>query len=104
MLGDMIERLPSIKEEKPAGDWRDKALCKVDPELFFTEGTTPEAREKIAQAKEMCGRCLAQFACLDYALPAVQDGSLKYGIWGGLTMDELKKLAYRNRRREIRGF
>lgn len=68
----------------------DKAACKnEDTELFFPTGnTSPEAREMIRQAKAVCNRCSLRDACLDYALDNGED----YGIWGGMTEKERRRI------------
>ena len=66
-------------------DWRDESLCaQNDPELFFPEegGTT-------APAKRVCARCLVRAECLQDAL----DRGERFGIWGGLSERERRKLA-----------
>lgn len=70
--------------------WRHDALCaQTDPELFF-----PELGERNPAAKAICGRCTARTACLGFAM----DNREPYGIWGGLSADERKRLrAQRNR-------
>ncbi len=62
-------------------DWLEMAACKgTDPGLFFPDGTTtPGAREKILEAKQVCEECECQTKCLEYAIKTNQDT----GIWGG---------------------
>lgn len=81
-------------------EWRKDALCatEANTEDFFPlsksaeEGWTKqdyqEAKEKEAQAKEICGRCAVIEQCLDYALKH----NIPHGIWGGLNEDERIKL------------
>lgn len=65
-------------------DWRDTALCpEVDSELFF-----PEKGESSRDAKQVCGQCEVVAECLEYALQTEQ----KYGIWGGLSVKERRRL------------
>lgn len=66
-------------------EWRDQALCRdTDPELFFPVGTTGLALSAIDEAKQVCGECLVQAECLDFALDTNQDS----GVWGGLSEEE----------------
>jgi predicted RecB family nuclease len=55
----------------------------IDPELFFPE-TWAEARD----AKKICSTCPVQKDCLSYALETNQSD----GIWGGLTLEERRRL------------
>lgn len=64
--------------------WQDDAPCSTtDPEVFF-----PEPGESAASAKSICGECDVRERCLLYALE--QDE--KFGIWGGLTASERRRL------------
>ena len=70
-----------------APEWQEQALCRqTDPEAFFPEkgGTTWEA-------KRICGRCDVKAECLEYAL----DNNERFGIWGGLSERERRKLKRR---------
>jgi WhiB family redox-sensing transcriptional regulator len=60
------------------------ALCpETDPEIFF-----PEKGGSTRDAKKVCGACAVRAACLEYAL----DHDEKFGIWGGLTERERRKV------------
>ena len=66
-------------------DWRDQALCaQTDPESFFPEkgGTSKEA-------KKVCQACEVRAECLQEAL----DNNERFGIWGGLSERERRKIA-----------
>ncbi len=64
--------------------WQDLAHCQgVDPELFF-----PERGESSKEAKAVCLGCVVKVDCLEYAL---QNGE-KFGIWGGLSERERRRL------------
>ena len=70
-------------------DWRDGAACRdTDPDLFFPVGTTGPAIEQIESAKHVCGLCLSQHACLEFALATNQES----GVWGGTSEEERRKL------------
>jgi WhiB family redox-sensing transcriptional regulator len=65
-------------------DWQERALCaQTDPEAFFPEkgGTTREA-------KQICLGCEVKAECLAAAL----DGDERFGVWGGMSERERRKL------------
>lgn len=64
--------------------WRRLANClHVDPELFF-----PESSGSTSEAKGVCHSCAVRPECLEYAL---RHGE-KFGIWGGMTERERRRL------------
>lgn len=66
--------------------WMDNALCaQIDTEIFF-----PEKGGSVRIAKSICGRCEVASECLQYAL----DNAERFGIWGGLTERERRKLKH----------
>lgn len=66
------------------GDWRDRALCaQTDPESFY-----PEKGGSTREAKDTCFRCEVREACLEEALEFDE----RFGIWGGLSERERRKL------------
>ncbi len=70
--------------------WRNKAACQgLDPDVFYP----PEDDEAIA-AKEICGGCPVQEACLEHALSLRE----KDGIWGGCTERERRRIVRQRRR------
>lgn len=70
-------------------DWRDYAACRgLDPNMFFPIGNVGQSIEQIEQAKDVCRTCVAQIACLEYALKTNQDN----GIWGGTDEIERRKI------------
>lgn len=72
--------------------WRDQALCaQTDPEVFY-----PDKGGSTKEGKKVCLGCEARLECLQYAL----DHQERYGIWGGLSERERRKLL---RRRHERG-
>lgn len=84
--GFLGERLPS---------WQAEAACSGMPtDDFFPVGSTEPALEQIAAAKAICATCPVRAQCLDYAL----DTGQQYGIWGGLSEDELRAERRRQRR------
>jgi WhiB family redox-sensing transcriptional regulator len=77
------------------GGWREHAACQgEDPELFFPVGETGPALEQIAEAKQLCAECPVRQECLRFAIDTRQD----YGIWGGLTREERRKVRRREQR------
>jgi WhiB family redox-sensing transcriptional regulator len=70
-----------------APEWQVRALCsQTDPEAFF-----PEKGGSTREAKRICGRCDVKAACLEYALGRDE----RFGIWGGLSERERRKLKRR---------
>lgn len=67
------------------------SCMEIDPELFFPE-TWAEARD----AKKICSTCPVQTDCLRYALETNQSD----GIWGGLTLEERRRLRGLGRNRQ----
>ena len=67
--------------------WQAEALCaQTDPEAFF-----PEKGGSTRDAKKICGGCEVKAQCLDYAL----ENDERFGIWGGLSERERRKLKKR---------
>lgn len=72
-----------------APEWRAVAACRdTDPDLFFPIGTTGNAIDQIASAKQVCDVCPAKEPCLEFALFTNQDS----GVWGGTSEDERRSL------------
>ncbi len=66
------------------GTWQDEANCLgVDPDLFF-----PERGASTREAKEVCRGCVVRLECLEFALTNGE----KFGIWGGLSERERRRL------------
>jgi WhiB family redox-sensing transcriptional regulator len=64
--------------------WQERALCaQTDPEAFF-----PEKGGSTREAKRVCLSCDVRVECLEYALS--QDE--RFGIWGGLSERERRRL------------
>jgi WhiB family transcriptional regulator, redox-sensing transcriptional regulator len=64
--------------------WQDRALCaQTDPEAFF-----PEKGGSTREAKKICLGCEVRSECLDYALAHDE----RFGIWGGLSERERRRL------------
>ena len=68
-------------------DWQERALCaQTDPEAFF-----PEKGGSTREAKRVCLTCDVRAECLEYAL----EHDERFGIWGGLSERERRKLKKR---------
>ena len=71
--------------------WQEQSLCKeADPEQFF-----PEKGGATALAKKLCKGCPVKAQCLEFALAHDE----RFGIWGGLSERERRKLNPRRPRR-----
>lgn len=66
-------------------DWRSEAACaSLGNEIFFPNGTQPDALAQTRLAKALCAGCAVREACLEFALRTAQED----GIWGGHTEEE----------------
>lgn len=84
-----VSRLPGRAEYHWL--WQEDAACReLGSRLFFhptgEQGPDREARD--AAAKEVCALCPVQRDCLRHALEVVEP----FGIWGGLTEHERRRL------------
>jgi WhiB family redox-sensing transcriptional regulator len=69
-----IEQLP----------WASEAKClNADPDVFF-----PEKGGSTREAKRICSECPVRDECLEYALEEDE----RFGIWGGMSERERRKL------------
>jgi WhiB family redox-sensing transcriptional regulator len=67
--------------------WQAEALCaETDPEAFF-----PEKGGSTREAKKICNQCSVKAECLEFALGI----DARFGIWGGLSERERRKLKKR---------
>lgn len=65
-------------------EWQEQALCaQTDPEAFF-----PEKGGSTREAKRICHACPVQDDCLEFAL----EHDERFGIWGGLSERERRRL------------
>jgi len=89
-----VGELAQLILQTPDRAWQHQANCMgVDPDLFF-----PERGASTREAKEVCRGCVVREDCLEYALA----NSEKFGIWGGLSERERRKIR-RRRALERRG-
>ena len=64
--------------------WRQKAACRgLDPEIFY-----PTSDDAADTAKSVCNACAVRTPCLEYALSHGE----KFGIWGGLSERERRRV------------
>ena len=67
--------------------WQERSLCaQTDPEAFF-----PEKGGSTREAKRVCLSCEVRVECLDYALAKDE----RFGIWGGLSERERRRVKKR---------
>jgi WhiB family redox-sensing transcriptional regulator len=86
-LGVPGVRRADVEEDENALAWQTDALCaQTDPEAFF-----PEKGGSTRDAKKICGTCEVRAQCLEYAL----QNDERFGIWGGLSERERRKLRRR---------
>ncbi|KAA2260934.1 WhiB family transcriptional regulator [Solihabitans fulvus] len=82
-LGVLADLFDAADEQ----DWQERALCaQTDPEAFF-----PEKGGSTREAKRICLGCEVRSECLEYALAHDE----RFGIWGGLSERERRKLKKR---------
>ncbi|MCX6501890.1 MAG: WhiB family transcriptional regulator [Microbacterium sp.] len=84
--------VPGVRRPEPVDEanppaWQSDALrAQTDPEAFF-----PEKGGSTRDAKRICTTCDVRGECLDYAL----QNDERFGIWGGLSERERRKLKRR---------
>jgi WhiB family redox-sensing transcriptional regulator len=82
--GNVLLGLFGLTEEPT---WQERALCaQTDPEAFF-----PEKGGSTREAKRICTTCEVRDECLEYAL----EHDERFGIWGGLSERERRRLKRR---------
>jgi WhiB family transcriptional regulator, redox-sensing transcriptional regulator len=86
--------VPGVRQPDRVGEadenplaWQTDSLCaQTDPEAFF-----PEKGGSTRDAKKICASCEVRAHCLEYAL----QNDERFGIWGGLSERERRKLRKR---------
>ena len=74
----------AVAPEPVDDEWQERALCaQTDPEAFF-----PEKGGSTREAKRICLGCEVRDNCLEYALAHDE----RFGIWGGLSERERRRL------------
>ena len=77
----------AMGDEETVLSWQERSLCaQTDPEAFF-----PEKGGSTREAKKVCVGCDVRPECLEYALANDE----RFGIWGGLSERERRKLKKR---------
>lgn len=75
-----------------APTWRSAAACQgATAGHFYPPAITESREERLARegaARDLCARCEVRAACLEYALAVGEP----YGIWGGMTEAERRRL------------
>jgi WhiB family redox-sensing transcriptional regulator len=85
-LRDVLSELAAVGGEEEQ-EWQEQALCaQTDPEAFF-----PEKGGSTREAKQICHSCDVRSECLEYALGHDE----RFGIWGGLSERERRRLKRR---------
>lgn len=92
----VIEKLVEVLQIDDLS-WQDLANCRgADADLFF-----PERGASTRQAKAICRECSVRTECLEFAITTGE----KFGIWGGLSERERRKIrrqrAITARRRQV---
>lgn len=81
MFTDLVE---ALQAEGLDMAWQDFANCRgADPDLFF-----PERGASTRVAKTICRECSVLAECLEFAIVS----SEKFGIWGGMSERERRKI------------
>lgn len=87
------DRVVAALTEAAETTWQEQAVCsQTDPEIFF-----PEKGGATAGAKALCRSCPVTDRCLDYALSKDE----RFGVWGGLSERERRKLTRDGRRTAV---
>ena len=81
---EFMQLVQGLGAEGDGRRWQERANCLgVDPDLFF-----PERGASTREAKGVCRGCEVRGECLEYAL----DHGEKFGIWGGLSERERRRV------------
>ncbi len=81
---EFMQLVKGLPVEADGRRWQERANCLgVDPDLFF-----PERGASTREAKAVCRGCEVRGECLEYAL----DHGEKFGIWGGLSERERRRV------------
>ena len=85
---ESIRGIFSLTGEESNDAWVSDALCaQTDPEAFF-----PEKGGSTKDAKRICQMCPVRQECLQYAM----ENDERFGIWGGLSERERRRLRKQN--------
>jgi WhiB family redox-sensing transcriptional regulator len=88
VMSDQNAALAALVVSSEQLSWQERALCaQTDPEAFF-----PEKGGSSREAKRVCLSCEVRSECLEYALAHDE----RFGIWGGLSERERRRLKRRS--------
>lgn len=87
----LVDTEPVVEQPRKDTSWMTEANCLgVDADLMF-----PSRGEDTREGKRVCAGCSVRDACLEFALtPPVE----RYGIYGGLSERERRRLRTKARR------
>jgi WhiB family transcriptional regulator, redox-sensing transcriptional regulator len=84
LVPEQIDSFGDDSDLSEEDQWQERALCaQTDPEAFF-----PEKGGSTREAKRICQGCEVKDMCLEYALANDE----RFGIWGGLSERERRRL------------
>ena len=84
-MADVVGFAAAVEGDEQS--WQERALCaETDPEAFF-----PEKGGSTREAKKICTGCEVKAECLEFALANDE----RFGIWGGLSERERRRLRRR---------
>lgn len=75
-----------VKQAIPV--WRTYAACRGMPSEMFISPEREMSPQQVEAAKAVCGDCMVIDDCLTYAIT----NTVRDGVWGGLSADELAPL------------
>lgn len=81
---------PSHTTDTDLPHWREEALCRDEQnaEFFFPGGDRGQTLSMTNAARAVCNGCAVRVECLLYATETQQE----YGVWGGKTEPERRRL------------
>ncbi|MDQ3065137.1 MAG: WhiB family transcriptional regulator [bacterium] len=92
-LGGFAVNVLLENTESSGYNWQERASCRgVDLDIFF-----PERGANALAAKAVCDNCIVREDCLEFA---VQNNE-KFGIWGGLSERERRRIRRQRRLDDI---
>jgi WhiB family redox-sensing transcriptional regulator len=89
--------LPRVPNTSTNSQWQALAACQgLGDDLFFATSNErgPSRRRRERAAKAVCATCPVVDQCLAWALAAGEP----YGVWGGLSPEERRRLRSSGRR------
>lgn len=85
----------------PAPDWLDQARCAGRPlEVFFPTASAKETKNRAGtwtRARAVCNLCPVRAECLAWAMKLETSDNLRFGMYGGLTPKQRRRLHARGR-------